>query len=136
MLEGLGHEGVGQGCEDRPGEGESDGQYLLVEAPARSRPSTTAIASSAAAPAHVLVANRPLRPSSRIATAPTSDSGRLEAKIATRRVRLACSASDTPSARFSGTPSSVTAASRAQPTPRAAPPPAVSRASAPGLPAT
>jgi hypothetical protein len=50
-----------------------------------------------------------------MATAPTSDSGRLEKKIATRSESDAVSTSDTPSARFSGTPSSVTAASSAQP---------------------
>jgi len=62
-----------------------------------------------------------------MATAPTSDSGRFEKKIAISSVIDAPSTSDTPRARFSGTPSSVTAASSAQPTPERAPPPASSR---------
>jgi hypothetical protein len=43
----------------------------------------------------------------------------LEKKIATSSASEVPSTSDVPSARFSGTPSSVTAASRAQPTPLA-----------------
>jgi hypothetical protein len=52
---------------------------------------------------------RLLCPASRMATAPTNDSGRLEKKIATSNVNDTTPTSDTPSATFSGTPSKVTA---------------------------
>ena len=62
------------------------------------------------------------RPPRRIATAPTSASGKFEQKMATSSAMLPPPESkETPSARFSGTPSSVTAARSAKPTAALAP---------------
>src|SRR5215210_4847551 len=80
-------------------------------------PNTTAAVSSTAVRAQIPIANGAERPPRRIATAPTSDSGKFEHKMATSSARLPPPESkETPSARFSGTPSRVTAARSAKPT--------------------
>jgi hypothetical protein len=83
----------------------------------------TAGTSRTAVASHSQMVARTERPCARIATAPTSASGKLAAKIPASRARLPperSPAMDTPRARFSGTPSRMDAASRASPTPEAA----------------
>src|ERR671916_1933945 len=81
------------------------------------RPKTTAPVSSTAVSNQIAIAKDAERPPRRIATAPTRDSGKFEQKMATSSARLPPpESSETPSARFSGTPSSVTAAKSAKPT--------------------
>src|SRR5918994_240216 len=80
------------------------------------RPNTTAKVSSTAVSNQIPIAKGAERPPRRIATAHKSDSGKFEQKIATSNVRLPPPESkETPSARFSGTPSKDPAARSAKP---------------------
>ncbi len=81
-------------------------------------PSSTAPVSRTAATDQSTTAYAVDLPWARRDAAPTSDSGRFDAKIAASRAKLPpVASSEIPSAAFSGTPSRVTAASRASPAP-------------------
>ena len=101
-LERLGHEGVGEPGQHRAA-GERHRQDLVAQRLGERPPGDHGEGEQHGARDHSPITLRASSPPARIATDPTSASGRLEKKMRTSSASDASSTSETPSARFSGT---------------------------------